>query len=195
MMAATHRLGGLAVGISLTALLHADSANGITVIAGAVMGSLIPDIDNRHSAISRKWQLTGFAVRLGQGLIRMVSNIFPAKQRQYIRSLVGHRGLTHSLVPVILMPLAAAGIGWVTGSAAFGYYAAAGLAGGILSHILFDLLAGGVPLLMPFSTRRIALAHIKTGGVVEWLFRLGLVTVVVYFGYEEVMSWLGLLHQ
>lgn len=195
MMAATHRLGGLAVGITLAAVSHADPANGITVIAGAVLGSLIPDIDNRHSAISRKWQLAGFGVWLGQGLIRMVSNIFPAKQRQYIRSLVGHRGLTHSLVPVVLMPLAAAGFGQVTGSAAFGYYAAAGLAGGILSHILFDMLSGGVPLLMPFSTRRIALAHIKTGGVAEWLFRLGLTMVFVYFGYEEVMSWLGLLHQ
>ena len=192
MMAATHRLGGMAVGIAFAALLHADPAEGVTLIGSAVLGSLLPDIDNRHSAISRKWRAAGGAVMLGQRLIRMVSNIFPSKQRQYIRSLVGHRGLTHSLVPLILMPSAAVGLGRLTGSIQFGYCTAAGFAAGILSHLLLDMVAGGVPLLMPFSTRRIALAHMKTGGIAEWLFRLGMITAFVYFGYEEVMSWLGL---
>lgn len=194
MMAATHRLGGLAAGMALTVLLDAEPVYGAVLTGCAVLGSLLPDIDNRHSAISRKWRPAGYAVAFGQGMIRFMSNLFPAKQRRYIRSLVGHRGLTHSLVPLILIPSAASGIGLAAGNPVYGCFAAAGLGAGILSHLLFDMLAGGVPLLMPFSTRRITLAHMKTGGAAEWIFRMTLITLFLYFGYEEVLSWLGSLH-
>lgn len=194
MMAATHRLGGLAAGMALAAFTDAEPVYGAVLTGCAVLGSLLPDIDNRHSTISRKWRPAGYAVAFGQGMIRFLSNLFPAKQRQYIRSLVGHRGLTHSLVPLILMPAVASGIGLAAGNPECGCLAAAGLGAGILSHLLFDMLAGGVPLLMPFSTRRITLAHIKTGGAAEWLFRVALITFLLYFGYEEVLSWLGSLH-
>lgn len=192
MMAATHRLGGLAAGTAAAVLLHAGKAESGLLIAGAVLGSLIPDIDNRHSSISRKWVLLSTLVSIGQMIIRAFSSILPRKQRNYIRSLIGHRGITHSLVPVIVIPLIICLIGHMTGCAGAGTYTAAGIGLGILSHLLFDMLAGGVPLFMPFSTKRIYLAHIKTGGAVEWIFRVILILVFTYFGME-VISWQRLL--
>lgn len=192
MMATTHRLGGLAAGTALAALLQADlEASGI-LLAGALLGSLIPDIDNKQSSISRKWPLAGWAVSAGQTIIRGISWLLPRKPRNYIRSLIGHRGLTHSLMPVIVLPLlvmlAGKGIGYV----GMGKYAAAGLAGGILSHLILDMLAGGVPLFIPFSTKRFCLAKIKTGGAAEWLFRAAILVIFLFCGLE-VIPWQELL--
>lgn len=191
MMAATHRLGGLAAGAAAAAVLHTEPLESGIIIAGAVLGSLLPDIDNRNSSISRKWRVLSLAVTVGQAVIRGMSNLFPVKQKKYIRSLIGHRGITHSLVPVVALPLITVLVGYSVGCAAEGVYAALGLAAGILSHLLFDMLAGGVPLFMPFSVKRVTVANIKTGGVAEWLFRAALIIVFAYFGREVI--WQKLL--
>ncbi|MGN1205159.1 MAG: metal-dependent hydrolase, partial [Lachnospiraceae bacterium] len=145
-----------------------------------------------HSSISRKWVLLSVFVSIGQMIIRAFSAVLPRKQRNYIRSLIGHRGITHSLVPVIVIPFMICLAGHIIGYADAGTYTAAGIGLGILSHLIFDMLAGGVPLFMPFSTKRICLAHIKTGGVAEWVFRVILILVFTYFGME-VISWQRLL--
>lgn len=152
------------------------------ILAGSMLGCILPDIDNSHSSISRKWRFVSLLVTVGQAVIRGFSNFFPAKQKKYIRSMIGHRGLLHSLVPVTLMPPAGVILGQAAGSLQTGKYIDAGLEAGILSHLLFDMLSGGVPLFMPFSVRRITLAHIKTGGVGEWIFRISLTLIFCYFG-------------
>ncbi len=193
MMAATHRLGGIAAGTVTAALLQKSGMESGILIASAVLGSLIPAIDNRHSSISRKWPLVSLLVSAGQGIIRGISQIMPKKQKKYIRSLIGHRGLTHSFFPVIVLPVIVAMIGYGTGYGHTGYNVAVGLAVGILSHLVFDMLAGGVPLFMPFTTQRIIFGKIKTGGVVEWLFRVALILVFLYFGLEVIIPWQKLL--
>lgn len=192
MMAATHRLGGLAAGVAAAAVLHTEPLGSGMVIAGAVLGSLFPDIDNRNSSISRKWRVLSLAVTVGQAVIRGMSNLFPARQKKYIRSLLGHRGITHSLIPVVSLPLIMVLVGYSIGYVAEGAYAAFGLAAGILSHLLFDMLAGGVPLFMPFSVKRVTVANIKTGGGIEWLFRAVLIIIFAYFG-REAIPWQKLL--
>lgn len=193
MMAATHRLGGIAAGTALAAILKVDVAETGILLAGAVLGSLLPDIDNRNSTISYKIPLVSLLVTVGQAAIRGISSLFPRKQKNYIRSLIGHRGLTHSLLAAVLLPLPVAAICLSAGFSRIGLYVAAGLLGGMLSHLLFDMLAGGAPLFMPFTTKRVVLAKMKTGGLIEWLFRLLLVAVFVYFGME-VIPWERLLH-
>lgn len=186
MMAATHRLGGLAAGVAVAVALHAEPIESSVIIAGAVLGSLIPDIDNRNSSISRRWRVLSLVVTVGQAVIRGMSNLFPVRQKNYIRSLIGHRGITHSFVPVVALPLITALISYSIGYAEDGFCAALGLAAGILSHLLFDMLAGGVPLFMPFSVKRVKLAAIKTGGAVEWLFRAALIIIFACLGREVI---------
>lgn len=190
MTAATHRLGGAAAGMALSAWLPVNIAEGMLLVGMAVLGSIIPDIDNPHSSISYKWRGVSWIVTISQTLIHGVSHLFPKKQAAYIRSLIGHRGFTHSLFSVAI--LTAGSLSWSAwaGLAQVGYYMAVGLAGGMLSHIVFDMLAGGVPLLIPFSTKRICLSHIKTGGVGEWIFRFNFILVLICMGLEELLVWL-----
>lgn len=188
MMAPTHRIGGIAAGTVMAALVKPDISGGVILLVGAVLGSLLPDIDNRHSSISRKWPLISLLVTIGQTVIRGLSALLPGKQKRYVRSLIGHRGITHSLCPVIVLPLVAAAVGYLSGYKIKGLYTALGLAGGMLSHLAFDMLAGGVPLLMPFTTKRICIARIKTGGIAEWIFRVILIVIFMYSGVE-VISW------
>lgn len=193
MMAATHRLGGIAAGTALAVALKADVGETGILLAGAVLGSLLPDIDNRNSTISYKIPLVSLLVTAGQAVIRGISCLFPRKQKNYIRSLIGHRGLTHSLLAAVLLPLLVSAACMAAGFSRIGLYVAVGLLGGMLSHLCFDMLAGGAPLFMPLTTKRVVLAKIKTGGLVEWLFRLLLVAIFVYFGME-VIPWERLLH-
>lgn len=194
MTAASHRLGGLAAGVVLANLLHTGPVGSGMVLVSSMLGCLLPDIDNRQSAISYKFKLARFFVSVGQTVLRGISCLFPKKQKRYIRSLIGHRGLSHSLAPVVILPLVVILFGKLTGSLQTTGYIAAGTAAGILSHLIFDMFSGGVPLLMPFSVKRITLAHIKTGGVVEWLFRIVLIVVFCYFGLiKEVIPWQRLL--
>lgn len=185
MLSATHRLGGLASGIIFASAIHIPLLESGMLITGAVLGSLMPDIDNPNSTISRKMKGTSFIVRAGQGGIRLISDLLPRKQREYVRSLIGHRGLTHSLIPVAAVWIAA----FVTDR--FLIY---GIAAGLISHLVLDILSGGVPLFLPLTTKRVTIAHIKTGGAVEWFFRVILAGILIYFGYREVISWLELLH-
>lgn len=190
MTAATHRIGGAAMGLGLVVYTHANATDGALIVGASILGSILPDIDNPHSSISYKWRGISWIVTISQMLIRGISHLFPKKQAAYIRSLIGHRGLTHSLAPV--MVLAAIGVlcsPWA-GHKQIGYYIASGLAGGILSHIAFDMLAGGAPLFMPFSTKRICLAHIKTGGIAEKIFRTCLIIFFTGLGLEVITAWL-----
>jgi len=48
---------------------------------------------------------------------------------------------------------------------------------GWLSHILLDTLSNGVPVFWPFG--RLTLAHVKTGGKIDYLFGgAGLIVLV-----------------
>lgn len=193
MMAATHRLGGLAAGMIIVNLLEPDIYETGIVVGSAVLGSLLPDIDNFHSSISHRWRLTSMLIAIGQGMIRIFSRLLPKKQAAYINSLIGHRGITHSLAAMFLLPIPVTLIGYAVGYMCAGIFGAIGLAGGIVSHIFFDMFAGGAPLFMPFSTKRIVLAKMKTGGLMEWLFRVFLIVTFLYLGLEDIYQWQELL--
>lgn len=194
MMASTHRLGGIAAGTVMAVILHTNNIyeSGL-LLSAAVLGSIVPDIDNRNSSISRRYSFVSLLVTVGQSVIRCFAKLLPRKQENYIKSLIGHRGITHSMIPVILIPGFLIGIGYGTGYGRMSSLLASGLGVGILSHLLFDMFAGGVPLLLPFTTKRVYLAKIKTGGTIEWIFRGLLVVILIYFGLEVIEPWQKLL--
>lgn len=175
MMASTHRLGGIAVGTTAAALLQTSITGTVVILIGSLIGSIFPDIDNRNSRISRKMPITALVVSVGQYLIRIVTSFLPKEQRRYIRSLSGHRGITHSIIGSMILPTIIFLIGILFKQKVGTLFLAGfGVFIGCLSHLILDMLSGGVPLLMPFLNKRVVLANIKTGGRMEWLFRIGL---------------------
>lgn len=182
----THRLAGVGTGIATIEMLH---VNDITIqavlLTGCVLGSLLPDIDNPQSTISYKIPFARAVYGLLQNIIRTFANILPRHQKEYVRSGIGHRGVSHSLLAAIVLSK----IAWLVGNVinidpdAF----ALGLMLGILSHIFLDLFSGGTRLFFPLSYN-VKFMKIKTGGIIEWIIRIGLIIVLVYglmkFNYD-----------
>ena len=179
MTGATHKLGGITAGILVVNIIGVQEPIGeAALIAGALLGSLLPDIDNPRSSISFKWPLLRMAVSICQGAVRVLTAALPRKLREHVRSLAGHRGISHSpcmaVFLFLLILLAGKGLHVDTGVLALGLFA------GVLSHIFLDMFSGGAPLGMPFTTKRVTLARIKTGGAVEWIIRSMAVMAIAY---------------
>jgi inner membrane protein len=126
-------VGGVAVGLLLTPIIGPEQIPGLLI--GAILGSLLPDLDTPRSRLSNL-QLAG--VRPFQ---------LPA---QFLCVTLGHRGALHSLVGALLVcgvlsvPLVAIGQ----------WGLALGLLLGFLSHLLLDgLTKSGVPLFWPTRGR------------------------------------------
>ncbi|MCM1118908.1 MAG: metal-dependent hydrolase [bacterium] len=181
MMATTHRLGGIAVGATAAALLHTNTAGTLILITGALVGSIFPDIDNKKSTISRKMLITALVVSAGRHLINAVTASFPKEQKQYVKLLIGHRGFTHSLIGSTILPVFVILIGLLLKlKARYLMLAGLGIFSGCLSHLFLDMLSGGVPLFMPFSTDLLIVARIKTGSSMERIFRVCLALVLLF---------------
>lgn len=198
MMAATHRLGGLAAGMMITNYIGWDSNNIVlstAVMAGAFLGSLVPDIDNGRSSISRKFRLISYMVTVFQAVARGLANLLPARMERKLRGTVGHRGITHSLIMCVALPgmlwLLSPMIGHLGLDVGGGYFwVVLSVMCGMLSHLFLDMLSGGVPLLCPFTNRRFTLAHWKTGGIGEWAFRVSVLLVFIVFCGEKLQHFI-----
>lgn len=144
MQGRTHILAGVAVGLVMASGLEIAPALG--VVAAAALGALLPDIDHPKSIIGRRAGLVGGVVRLG----------------------VAHRGALHSGLAAALVFLGASAL--PADLRVFGV----AFAGGYASHLVLDMMTGaGVPLFWPHK-QRISLLPIRTGGLVEFVFMLGL---------------------
>ena len=124
-----------------------------------------------------------FACEERQRGIRLLSGILPRKLRENVRSMTGHRGLLHSLLVPAAMLLALPVIGNTNGiEKAF----LIGMIAGNLSHLILDMLSGGVPLLIPFSVARIRVCNFRTGGIMDKLWRLVMYFGIGYLGLSEL---------
>jgi inner membrane protein len=171
----THLGVGLLVGVLAPALGFAGPDGPISWAALAV-GSLAPDLDGGGLVTKPSAWLPSMVPvppivdRTGRAAGRLVSRT------------LGHRGLLHYPVVVVLMGVLAAslsspGLAWLT----VGY----------ASHLLVDSLTkGGIPLFGPLSKRRMGLLpralRVKTGGGVEatilavvWLSFVGLAVATI----------------
>lgn len=191
MMAATHRLGGAVAGILAAEILipgNQEILKTVSIVGGAVIGSLIPDIDNAKSSISRKIPLASIIVSLFQTFFRGLAELLPNKEEKILRGVVGHRGITHSLLilPITYFVfLLARKIEVIQNYKEFTFFIA-GVLIGMTSHLILDMFAGGVPLFCPITNKRITIAHIKTGGLVEVILRTLAVIILVATVFEKV---------
>lgn len=174
MTGATHRLGGAAIGLVTAELfIHNNTPTlQVAIVTGAILGSLLPDIDNPKSSISYKWRLISSIISFFQFIIRSIASLLPRKSEKYIRSVVGHRGFSHSLTICIILSALIMTLAYFYNIPIILQYFMIGIPVGMISHIVLDMFAGGVPLFSPISVKRITLANIKTGGAVEWIVRM-----------------------
>jgi inner membrane protein len=137
MMAGSHMVLGAALWAVTARAAGLDPAEPVALSA-ALAGSLLPDIDHPHSWAGRKFRAISVP----------------------LSAVVGHRGITHSLLAVIagIAALAALGLDQPMAPLVVGY----------LSHLAADgLTPSGVPLLWP-SRRRFTLNLCSTGSWVEF---------------------------
>lgn len=90
-----------------------------------------------------------------------------------------HRGLTHSLVGLVVLPVALAAALWWTygGRTRFGWLALVSAAG-VAMHLLYDLVTPwGTMLLYPFSNERFALDWLFIVDLVTWALPIGVLVV------------------
>lgn len=184
MMAASHRLGGAAAGIMVAEVMLTGNSNLLlyaAAVSGAVLGSLIPDIDNSRSSISRSVPIVSGIVSVFQMIVRGIAVLLPLskKEENHIRGVVGHRGITHSLTGCAITTILLMSIGVLLKTNAVAGYKifSIGLIAGMLSHIFLDMFAGGAPLFCPITNKRVTLARVKTGGAVEWIIRLAAIVL------------------
>jgi inner membrane protein len=149
---------------------------GVDTLA-AMVGALLPDLDHPQSALGRRIPLISYP----------------------LSSLVGHRGVTHSLLATLALLLL---LGYLTALPAYSVFtwAIVPVCIGYLSHIAGDALTpSGVPLFWPLK-RTYSLKLFKTRSPLETVV-VGAITLAVFLlgGVKEqllanVRTTLNFLH-
>lgn len=112
--------------------------------------------------------------------------------------LLFHRGLTHSLIGLVLLPLVlAAGLWWgYRGRTRFGWFALVSGCG-VAFHLLYDVATPwGTMLLYPFSAERSALDWLFIVDFVTWTMPIAALLVGRFWperARTAVLGWLGAL--
>ena len=153
MMAISHVLVGGAV---WTATVYATGQPSEPSALGlAALGALLPDIDHPKSWVGKRLALISLP----------------------LATLIGHRGVSHSLLAVAVLAIF---LGMAGPS-----HLAAPLAVGYLSHLLADgLTLSGVPLFWPFK-RTHGIPLIRTGSMAEIAFIAVLGTILAGLGAKN----------
>ncbi|QAT43069.1 metal-dependent hydrolase [Aminipila luticellarii] len=145
----THSLGGVAAGLVVIAAGNiTEPAQQATVMAGAVLGSLFPDIDHRQSWIAHKAPV---AANITAGLFK-------------------HRGAIHTPVFVLIAGILLSLLNqfWLQNRAYPAGIFIQGFIPGMISHLILDTLnVQGIMWLWPLSRKRFHLLSIRTNSVME----------------------------
>ncbi len=187
----THATVAATLGLGLSLALQSPGNGWLVGTALAGLGGLLPDIDEPKSTIghsprilargatnkSRRGSLFRVLTRvLGElltGLVQALATV--------IRELTGHRGATHWLLAALIVALPAI--------AFLGPHAGLYLGAGYLSHLALDMLTrSGIPLLGPFSKRRLHLLpkplRVRTGGPLDHFIQF-----VSGLAYVTLLAW------
>ena len=153
----THIVTSLAVALPV---LSATGTLGAASIAAICLGSVFPDIDEPRSWIGKR--------------TRGISD--------GTNKLLGHRGLTHSLLAVGIVAAVALLLAYIF---QFRLSIAICFAAGYLLHLIEDSFSkSGLAWLLPFSSKRIqsgfGVIYYTTGSVIEKLFFLAMLLILIY---------------
>ncbi len=144
MMGRTHLALGAVAGVQLAAQ---TPGLGLPIMAAALFGAILPDVDTPYSKLGRRlWPLS-----------RLVLQVF------------GHRGGTHSaafvLLATALMWLVSPPVALALGAGILTHLAADAISYGHGTR--FTARGAGVPLLWPLSDRKTGLRLVKVNGALE----------------------------
>ena len=183
MTGSTHILGGIIVGSAVILPLDLPPSVKFGTVTIAIIGALLPDIDNKGSTISRKLPFLALFIWLAQKIVYILTIPLKREKKRKIRAMCGHRGLTHSIAAAVLFAIITGAVAKILGSNNFILYGA-GMFVGILSHLILDVFSNGAPILLPFSTKKVVKGTIKTGGFREWLIRLAMFPILAILIYQ-----------
>ncbi|WP_170210829.1 metal-dependent hydrolase [Tepidiphilus succinatimandens] len=166
MLATTHIAFGTASSLLTAAWLDASAPQTVLMVAGGVLGSMLPDIDHPGSAFGRRVPFLSIP----------------------LSAVFGHRGITHSLIAVIgmsaLIWYALHHLDWHPG---YSVPFVVGIAVGYLSHLAGDWMTNyGVPLLWPMRRRFVAPVRIFTGDALEYVLAFAMYGLVIVQGLRMV---------
>ena len=139
----THINGGILVGLYVNLQMSNTSIISTGVfLGGAVVGSILPDIDHKNSYIGRKAKTISKA----------------------INKFAGHRKVFHA--PLMYLLLYSISLGIINDKLLL--VGIKGLFLGVLSHLLLDSFTiGGLPWFYPLSKKKFSLGSVKTNSKVE----------------------------
>ena len=147
------------------ALLPADFPPFVASLFVVAVGALLPDLDHPQALLAN-WKPAGRGGPLG--LWRLVRPLLIPSLM--VREVLGHRGPLHSILAGVAVCSAVEYIALALGAPGVGR----ALAWGYVAHLLADMLTRrGVPLLWPFSRRRLSFPRpvtVRTGGFGEALY-------------------------
>lgn len=172
-----HLMGGLTVGIAVTKYTTiqyngvVDGALGIgAVLCGALLGSLLPDIDHRNSYIGKKLKIASFI----------------------ISKTLGHRSVVHA--PLVIFTFSALLYFLtmqLTGTAhEVSRYFVIGLSYGMFSHLFLDMLTKrGIPLFYPISKKGFRLAKFSGGGIGDRITINACIAFIAFMLFDFIASF------
>jgi membrane-bound metal-dependent hydrolase YbcI (DUF457 family) len=176
-LASTHQIAGVGLAVVTAAALDAPASSAVALVAGAWLGSLLPDADRAGSRIHRRRRLERRVLP-----VRVLGWIARVPLR--LLTVLEHRGITHSLAACAAAAIASGLLASLV-VPAVAVEVGAGVAIGYLAHVAADACTpSGAPLFAPLSRRRRRLlprhARIPTGSAREFvLAALMAITAVV----------------
>lgn len=182
----THESVGAAATLAVCAAAGSKTLVAIGAVSVSVLGSRLPDVDQRGAQIHRRTCLErrSLIVRLVGQVLRLPVTVFAA--------VVKHRGTTHWLlsgVAVTIILAAMAGAMWRPLASPV----VIGMGCGYLAYLIVDACTPrGTPLLGPFSVRRVHLLpsrlRMRTGDLGDSLMGLTAMLVTVALGLVVVQA-------
>ncbi len=187
MMGKTHMLGGICLAGSVVLVgqsIHPlpDLITLAAFFGGSVVGSLLPDIDEPDSKISRKMPVVSTLLSADRHRKSRAAKRWFMTEEERARAKTqlrdaSHRGRTHYLLPwsiylIISVIFALFEAKAHTGDMLWCMLLAflVGINPGAFSHLLLDIISGKIPLFAPFYRKSIGICLFRTGGFLELIF-------------------------
>ena len=172
MLGRTHEIGAVAAALTIAPVITDSSSIYMTAgfIVCAAIGGLLPDADTPNSKIGHRIFPLAWPAYLLRAILRLIGKVI--RPIGNLTKILAHRGIFHS--PFIWTILFLACLFAADDSCHIYIY---GTMIGIASHLLLDYIAGGIPLLLPFTKKRFRFPlSVKTGGAMEFALEMVMLT-------------------